>query len=442
MKRRIENNKNIQKMEQKDINIYEILKDEEYGTELYTPKCGRVWHSGMANDKDSAKAIWTEDGAGREHFFDKNGKIYKEGEILLFPSKQMRDWSKFFKKGDVLEYVGDKKLQGTCTFEKYEDETKTRFFGRFVKEKEVLNPNLSANFRTVDWVKKHDPAGYIRFVEERLGGKLNRKTLEIEKAQPDFKDGDIAFADYGNRQDVFVVSDKTDLSEGYSSFISLDLSSLTLSMGYRTSFFKKDLCKLRLATEEEKQQLFDALEKEGKRWDSEKKQIVDLKPAFEVGKLYVFNEDDEDGELTIIGELIAKNESEDTLTFGNQYEIENEKFVTDQTFDLRISVNKELREATEGEVELFNKHYDIWKNGKEEREQPAFKTFDKVLVRDGGEYGWLPALFVRDLGEGANYRYKVLSLRSGKPAEFACCIPYEGNENIIFTDHNIYNLPF
>lgn len=338
-------------MEQKDIDIYEILKNEEYGTELYTPICGSVWHSGMANDKDSAKAIWTEDGAGREHFFNKNGKIYKEGEILLFPSKQMRDWSKFFKKGDVLEYVGDKKLQGTCTFEKYEDETKTRFFGRFVKEKEVLNPNLSSNFRTVDWVKKYDPTGYIRFVEERLGGKLNRKTLEIEKTQP-------------------------------------------------------------------------------------------AKPTFEIGKLYVFREEDEDGELAIIGELIAKNESEDTLTFGNQYEIETEKFVTDQAFDLRISVNKELREATENEVELFNKHYAIWKKEKEAKEQPAFKTFDKVLVRDGGEYEWLPALFVRDRGEGANYRYKVLSLRSGKPAEFACCIPYEGNENIIFTDHNIDNLPF
>lgn len=76
------------------------------------------------------------------------------------------------------------------------------------------------------------------------------------------------------------------------------------------------------------------------------------------------------------------------------------------------------------------------------KEQPVFKTFDKVLVRDGEEYEWLPALFVRDRGEGTNYRYKVLSLRSGKPAEFACCIPYEGNENIIFTDHDIENLPF
>lgn len=422
-------------MEQKDIDIYEILKNEEYGTELYTPKCGRVWHSGMANDKDSAKAIWTEDEAGREHFFDKNGKIYKEGEILLFPSKEMRDWSKFFKKGDVLEYVGDKKLQGTCTFEKYEDETKTRFFGRFVREKEVLNPNLSANFRTVDWVKKHNPTGYIRFVEERLGGKLNRKTLEIEKTQPDFKDGNIVFEE-GNRN--------------YSSAIGVLKKDEQGCFMFDTFLTKDKVCynseyiylPIRLATEEEKKQFFSALEKEGKAFDAEKKQIVDLKPAFEIGKLYVFNEDDEDGELTIIGKLIDKNESEDTLTFGNQYEIENEKFVTDQTFDLRISVNKELREATENEVELFNKHYAIWKNGKEEREQPAFKTFDKVLVRDEKEFKWIPALFVRDRGEGANYRYEALSIQSGKTSGFSCCIQFEGHENIAFTDYDIENLPF
>lgn len=120
---------------------------------------------------------------------------------------------------------------------------------------------------------------YINTIEKRLGGKLNFETLVVEKHQPEFKD--IAFADYGNRQDVFIVSDKTNLSEGYSSFISLDLSSLTLSMGYRTCFFKKDLCKLRLATDSEKKQLFSALEKEGKVWDAEKKMIVNLKPKCE-----------------------------------------------------------------------------------------------------------------------------------------------------------------
>lgn len=335
-------------MEQKDIDIYEILKNEEYGTELYTPKCGRVWHSGMANDKDSAKAIWTEDEAGREHFFDKNGKIYKEGEILLFPSKEMRDWSKFFKKGDVLEYKGENNCKGTCIFESYKDEmTKLDFNGLYILQKgEIWNSPTS--FRTSDWVKSDDPAGYIKTVEEQLGGKLNIETLEIEK-----------------------------------------------------------------------------------------------KPAFEIGKLYVFDEEDEDGKVMVIGKLIGKNESEDTLTFGNQYEIENENFVTNETFFLNISLHKELREATENEVELFNKHCAIWeKKEKKAMAQPDFKPFDKVLVRNGKKCKWLPAFFILDRGEEMAWRYSVLPLRSGKTADFIHCIPYEGNENIAFTGYDIENLPF
>ena len=108
-------------------------------------------------------------------------------------------------------------------------------------------------------------------------------------------------------------------------------------------------------------------------------------PCFELGYLYVFKEEDEDGELTIIGKLIGKNESEDTLTFGNQYEIENEKFVTDQAFDLRISVHEELREATEDEAILFQNAFTLWKKSKN---QPSFRTFDKVLVRNSDEHKW------------------------------------------------------
>lgn len=348
MKVRITNNKNIQTMEQKDIDIYEILKDEEYGTELYTPICGKVWHSGMANDKDSAKAIWTEDKAGREHFFDKNGKIDKEGEPLLFPSKEMRDWSKFFKKGDILV---NKDAEVHIIFDGFKDDTYKTFHGHYYlweEEGSIVNFEENEDYmQTSEFYKanKEEAQTYINTIEERLGGKLNRETLEIEKP---------------------------------------------------------------------------------------------AKLKFEIGKFYVFNEDDEDGELTIIGELIAKNESEDTLTFGNQYEIENEKFVTDQTFDLRISVNKELREATENEVELFNKHYDIWENGKE---QPDFKTFDKVLVSIGSGFKWRPALFIRDHGENCTNRYNVLPLYSGKPADFEHCIPYEGNENIAFADYNSEDLP-
>lgn len=263
--------------------------------------------------------------------------------------------------------------------------------------------------------------------------------LKDEEYGTEFKDGDIVVAEEDNYYDkvIFIAAIKDDIV----SKALINIRYEDYEVHYNEYRFGRNRS-LRLATEEEKQQLFSALAKEGKAWDADKKMIVNLKPAFEIGKLYVFNEDDEDGELTIIGKLIGKNESEDTLTFGNQYDIENEKFVTDQTFDLNISVNKELREATELEVELFNKHYAIWKKEKEAREQPDFKPFDKVLVRDGRGFEWIPALFVRDRGEGADYRYKVLSLRSGKSSEYSFCIPYEGNENLIFTDRNIDNLPF
>lgn len=439
MKTRIANNKNIQTMEQKDIDIYEILKDEEYGTELYTPKCGNVWHSGMANDKDSAKAIWTEDGAGREHFFDKNGKIYKEGEVLLFPSKEMRDWSKFFKKGDVLVHRDD---DIRVIFEGFKDNRYTRFKGKHYLWKECfedyskeVSEMITFTFRKAS---DDETQTYINTIEKFLGGKLNRETLEIEKAQPEFKDGDIVTLVVQKCTHIAIFQSRQEAYIGFHAVLCQN-DELLLEKPFREDVGDIEL---RLATDSEKQQLFDALAKEGKRWDSEKKQIVDLKPAFEIGKLYVFKEEDEDGELTIIGKLIDKNESEDTLTFGNQYEIETEKFVTDQAFDLRISVNTELREATENEVELFNKHYAIWKKEKEAKEQPAFKVFYKVLVRNGKRFKWQPAFFVRDRGEEAIYRYKVLLIEKGKVGDFTSCIPYEGHENIAFTDYDIENLPF
>ena len=336
-------------MEQKDIDIYEILKGVPVGTKLYTPMCGKVGFAYLATNKEAGEAIWTLDKNG-EYTFNKNGRWMEGGEVMLFPSDKMRDWSKFaWKKGDVLVTEDG---NAHIIFEKFTDDTYTIFAGKYYYCKNGAKGYTYLrecdNAITEEFTLETEDAAktYISFIEKRLGGKLNRETLEIEKPE---------------------------------------------------------------------------------------------KLTFEIGKLYVFREEDEDGELTIIGKLIGKNESEDTLSFGNQYEIENEKFVTDQAFDLRISVNKELREATENEVELFNKHYAIWKK---EREQPAFKTFDKVLVRLGKEFKWLPALFIRDRGESFTNRYNVLPLHTGKPADFTHCIPFEGHENIAFTSYDIENLPF
>lgn len=414
-------------MEQ-NINISEILKDKPVGLKFYSNTFGYISFNGVHKDK---VYFFSED--TNAHSVKPNGKMYDGGECIIFPSKEMRDWEKFsWKKGDVLV---SKDREVYIIFEKFEDDAFTKFRGKYYLWNECYNEEVFQMETSVfEKASDDDAQTYINNINKCFGGKLNRETLEIEKPQSEFKDGDIVVAEEDNYYDrvIFIAAIKDNIvSKALIRYKDYEVHYNEYSFGCNRS--------LRLATDFEKQQLFDALAKEGKRWDSGKKQIVDLKPAFEIGKLYVFNEEDEDGELTIIGELIAKNESEDTLTFGNQYEIENEKFVTDQAFHLRISVNKELREATENEVELFNKHYDIWKNGKE---QPAFKTFDKVLVRCGKGFKWLPAFFVRDRGEDFASRYNVLPLHSGKAADFTQCIPYEGHENFAFTDYDFVDLPF
>lgn len=263
------------------INIAEILKDKPEGTKLWTDMFGSVtlYVVTVACDAFQVKHH------NKEPWFDKDGKLYKEGVLCIYPSKSMRDWEKFtWKKDDVLVNSSGFKL----FFDRWANDDYTRFFGKV----NLLENSFSYETEKYTLASKDE----------------NLDTLEIEK--PEFKDGDIAFADYGNRQDIFIVSEKTNLSEGYSSFICLDLRCLTLVMGFRTSFFKKDLCKLRLATEEEKQQLFDALAKEGKAWDAEKKQIVDLKPKVELkpfDKVLVRNDKEDQWSANIFSYQVRDN---------------------------------------------------------------------------------------------------------------------------------------
>lgn len=312
------------------INVAEILKDKPQGTKLYDLLRNIDVELDKVNTTDFGTYIecTSTNEVGSTLLFDysKLGteKCWLEGLRILLPSKNMRDWGKFaWKKGDLL--INSCGFQ--CIFKEWASDDYTKFNGCYSNSRDGYED--VSNAETAKFVKLDNNIayGYVREIERKLGGILNLETLEIEKTQPEFKDGDIAFADYGNRQDVFIVSDRTNLLEGYSSFISLDLSSLTLSMGYRISFFKKDLCKLRLATDSEKKQLFDALEKEGKAWDAENKQIVDLKPKVEFkpfDKVLVRNTDTEEW----FPGFFEKFDS----TWNNPYHIMNRRSMTDFAF--------------------------------------------------------------------------------------------------------------
>ena len=254
-------------MEEK-INIAEILKNKPEGTKLWTDMFGSVTLYVVTDACDAFQVKHH----NKEPWFDEDGKLYKEGVLCIYPSKSMRDWKKFsWKRGDVL--VSEDNVH--IIFEKFEDDTYTRFKGKHYlwKECNVEDYNKEENkMLTSVFEKATDDVAqtYIKTIEEHLDGKLNLETLEIEK-QLEFKDGDIVV--YGKSVAIcrrfykYTLSFYVSLNEMFGLLFADEVES---SEEYR------------FATEEEKQQLFDALEKKGKALDSNKKQVVDLKPKVEL----------------------------------------------------------------------------------------------------------------------------------------------------------------
>lgn len=260
-----------------ETNIADILKDKPVGLKFYSNTFGYISFHGVHKDKIY---FFSED--TNAHSVKPNGKMYDGGECIIFPSKEMRDWTKFsWKKGDVLANgEGD-----YCVFKEFAHSSYQTVKAVFVKRNKESIHSDSCLLDTKDWHKASHSctATYINTIEKELSGKLNMETLEIEKAQPVFKDGDIVFMKgikggyYANC--IFIL--KSEYKDGderafYYAFYNTDDKFTIAEYGNTRVHYS-----LRPATDSEKQQLFDALAKKGKAWDAEKKQIVDLKPKCE-----------------------------------------------------------------------------------------------------------------------------------------------------------------
>ena len=77
-----------------DLNLLEILKDAPKGTKLYSTIWGEM-------ELISVESFWIKclSSKGVEWSFEPNGKLSAastgDGECVIFPSKEQRDWSEF-----------------------------------------------------------------------------------------------------------------------------------------------------------------------------------------------------------------------------------------------------------------------------------------------------------------------------------------------------------
>lgn len=266
------------------IDVVEILKNKPQGTKLYdwlhnidveldtiniTNIGTVVWCTDITNSNTTCRRCYSEFGTECN---------YPDGLQILFPSKEMPKWYKFsWKKGDVLISKDGKRK---VLFSTWANNNYTKFIGLHClitnDNEEVIYDKGTTVFNTNDF--KSIDIGlsrilYIKTIEERLGGKLNIETLEIEPAKSEFKDGDIITI-MPHIGDKLIYLFKAEDDEKYYGCAFLDGDIVIVN---DNGYVQKDFCTARPSTEEEKQMFFDALAKEGKSWDAEKKHIVDIK---------------------------------------------------------------------------------------------------------------------------------------------------------------------
>lgn len=164
-----------------NINIAEILKYCPKGTKLYSTVFGEVTFDSIDIDEkypivvykfDCMKTSFTEEG----HYTG-----YPNSECVLFPSSEMRDWTKFFKRGDVVYIKEANYVTDYAIFESWKNDDYTEFNASIFysnksgfAERKVCTAKL--------YTKANDilKAKLITFIEQHYNGKYNPDTLRVE----------------------------------------------------------------------------------------------------------------------------------------------------------------------------------------------------------------------------------------------------------------------
>ena len=256
----------------KELNIAAILKDKP-NTKVWSDAFGELTLKAIREDKEYpilllARGNYDIELTNEGYYFPNIKGILP----CIVPSKEMQDWSKFaWKKGDVL--TDDERF---VVFKGFNTDDYTEFSAAFEYEDDACRQNLW--FVTNDFRKVSDNVAQevIKKVEEHYGGKLNLETLTIEQPKPEFKDGDIVTLEGSGSYAKCVIIFKNNNPQVISNDIHYHalLNVERMKMGFDNCVYNRE--NYRLATDSEKQQLYSALEREGKAWNPDTKQIEDL----------------------------------------------------------------------------------------------------------------------------------------------------------------------
>ena len=253
------------------MNIAEILKYCPKGTKLYSLVKGEVTLGSAESINLYPIEVFTNN--GNAEYFTKDGLLnanYPNGECVLFPSKDQRDWSKFripVKRGDIMMQI-----DGTLPFIASGGSTIDNYPKYICGITDRGNFKISNNYH--GWTDEF----YIPASEEakkelfdkmkEAGYRWNTDTLELEKIESQFKKGDIVVDRYGNLCLVSKVENPITI-ESIAVLYTDDALKIYNNNG--TNRLSKEIT---LASIEARNKFYSTLVKEGYIYDKEQHKLV------------------------------------------------------------------------------------------------------------------------------------------------------------------------
>lgn len=173
------------------------------------------------------------------------------------------------------------------------------------------------------------------------------------------------------------------------------------------------------ASEEAKKELFTKMAEAGYRWNADTLELEKIESKFKIGDVVV----DSKHNLYLVAKV--SNNNVIVIAIFSPYDILSvyEQIIYFHTNDMTLASITDRNRLFSALVKNGYK-YDKEHNSLKKQE---FKLFDKVLVRDNNTDSWKADIYLGYDGECKVYHYKCAR------ANYAICIPYEGNEYLLDT---------
>lgn len=381
------------------INIAEILKDCPKGMELDSPNYnGVVKFEGVTqSDWYPIKISITHNNMIFNNTLTKYGQTYKSQyhKCVIFP-KGKTTWDGFqrpFKDGDVVVsksgcWIGIVKSYNDC------DETYNVYVAFENWAGNYINIFVDIKLEMYRLATEEEKEKFFKAIEDN-GYKWDNKTKTLYKSE--FNDGDVCTGKVRDNLVIFIYKKRINTTLIKSHF------TLYVHVG-----FCKNCCialkdeEIKFATEEEKQELFKAIQDNGYRWDA------DTKTLRVVGKL---------GKLKFkVGDVVQDKE-------GNKVKI------TEVVHECGCYLYK--TEITNEIGKIYFDEDNDWKLVPNKFDITTLKPFDKVLVRDEDGQKWMCDIF--SYYDDTNPRYPFWGVGRSNSKQ---CIPYEENKHLLGTTND------